>query len=105
MVFWRGEWWEGVVNSRRCFTELCVRILLFSICNCKKKERERKDRREGIKATYNTLRCLNPAKSALVILVRLFAFRSLHRECVITTKQTKKNDQYIKKYAFIKQRE
>lgn len=32
------------------------------------------------KATYNTRRCLSPAKSALVIFVRLFAFRSLDRE-------------------------
>lgn len=30
--------------------------------------------------TYRTLRCRSPAKSAFVILVRLFAFRSLWKE-------------------------
>ena len=54
-------------------------ILPFASAN-----RERKSKRKNNKktATYNTRRCLSPAKSALVILVRLFAFRSLVREMV-----------------------
>lgn len=38
------------------------------------------EKRESNNCTYSTRRCLSPAKSALVILVRLFAFRSLDTE-------------------------
>lgn len=60
-------------------------------CFCFAKEKEREIEK---KDTYNTRRCLNPAKSALVILVRLFAFKSLHREI---------NYQYMRYDMLIKQ--
>lgn len=45
--------------------------------------------REEKKKTYNTRRCLSPAKSALVILVRLLLFKSLEREIVKQSKHVK----------------
>lgn len=62
-------------QGKLCLSGLCV--VYVSVC---KRQGKRDSIRWGKKATYNTRRCLSPAKSALVILVRLFAFRSLDRE-------------------------
>lgn len=64
--------------ARCCLSELCVRVNVFLLHLQKRREKKGENKING--NTYNTRRCLSPAKSALVILVRLFAFRSLDRE-------------------------
>lgn len=58
----------------------------FYICEIKYKtcicmhQNKTKTYKNMVFITYRTLRCRSPAKSAFVIFVRLFAFRSLWKE-------------------------